>query len=176
MRRLLVVAVAAFLGVAAASAQNRGSPDGSVPATCEVTPVDEELSLPFIAPAAGVHPLWLVDASWVWSGAEAAVNLYWVVARNRPGDLLVTGRRLDGAGEARFKAGVYETTQRQLFIADAREHHMFPSGASAEVLEQYSFRAGSGLFPAPGCWELLANLGDTKRRFVIWLGRDPQNP
>ena len=176
MRRLLVVAVGALLGVAPTGAQNRGPPDGSVPATCEITPVDEELSFSFIAPAAGDQPLWLVDASWVWSGPEAAVNLYWVVVRNHRGALVVTGHRLDGAGEARFQAGVYEPIQRQLLIADAHEHHMFPGGASAEILEQYSFRAGYGLFPAPGCWELLANLGDTKRRFVIWLGRDPRNP
>ena len=140
----------------------------SSPAACAVTPTEDRLPS-IIAPMAGDYPLWLVDVSGPFRGPGMPYNLYWVVARDHPGDLVVTGHRLDGEETASFMAGVYEPLEEQLLIENAHDQGMVPGGASAEIIQQYAFRGGYGLFPAPGCWELVAKMGETERRFVIEL-------
>ena len=63
---------------------------------CAVTTVEDWLPS-IIAPMAGEYPLWLVATLGRWHGADGAHNLYWVVARDRPGDLLVVAKRLGGS-------------------------------------------------------------------------------
>ena len=57
----------------------------------------------------------------------------------------------------------------ELLIPNAHERRMIPGGATDEIDQKYAFRGGYAYFPAPGCWELVAKLGETSARFVVQL-------
>ncbi len=92
----------------------------------------------------------------------------WVVAKDTPGDLFVTGHRLDGPGTMRF-ARESAAPADSLVIPDARLGGVTPGGADAQTLAGYAFHSSTALVPTPGCWEYVAHLGAHEVRIVVWI-------
>ena len=135
---------------------------------CPVTPREERL--PVIAVMAGRHPVWMVDGSdGRWLGSSHSVKTVWVVARNHPGDLIVTGRRLDGKGQVQFQGHRGTPPGPELMIPKAHEALMLPGGASREIIDTYAFRPSYVVYPSPGCWEMTVRLGEADVQIIIEL-------
>ena len=144
-RQLVIVLVLGLLNSACGSAglDNKFS--------CPVTP---KLELtPVIALAAGAHPVSLVDGSnGRWPGPETPAKTVWIVARNTPGDLEVTARRLDGDGRVLFYVRGALAVEK-LSIPHADDPQMLPGGADQATLNRFSFRGSAIYYSNPGCWE-----------------------
>ncbi len=141
-----------------------GEPDMS----CSATPLEDRMP-DIIAPMAGDEPIWLVDGSFgEWVGPEVLVKSVWVLSRAVSGDLLVRGRRLDGAGSVQFQDGVNGERSEQLVLSDLGGlRSVTPGGATSAVMSQYRFVMMYLVYPSPGCWEIEIRLGDEERRIVV---------
>ncbi len=142
--------------------------------SCRATPKLELVSV--IAPAAGSYPVWVVDGSYGhWRGAEVRVKTAWILARDKPGDLMVVARKLDGEGQALFASRLSANLSARLFIADADRTQMIPGGIEPGILRQYSFRSSGVTYPSAGCWEFQIRYGNTESRIVLELTDRPFN-
>ena len=136
--------------------------------SCQATPRQEIVSA--IAPAAGAYPVWVVDGSFGrWRASDAVVKTAWILARNHPGDLTVTGKRVDGDGRALFELTQGADLSEQLFISEDDTHQMIPGGIEPDELRKYSFRGSGVVYPSAGCWELLVHYGNSESRIVLEL-------
>ncbi len=139
---------------------------------CPATPKLEIVSA--IAPAAGAYPVWVVDGSnGRWRRSGTAVKTVWILARDHPGDLTVSGRRLDGEGRALFALQHGADLSDQLVIANADTQQMMPGGIETDELRKYSFRNSGIVYPSAGCWELLVRYGESESRIVLELIDQP---
>ena len=159
-----------FLFALSLPVQTLNQENPAVPPTNLCSSTAREALFDFMGPVAGSKPVWLLDAS-AGQGFEpdSPINLYWVVARTHRGDLVVTGRRLDGPGIAKFHHRVGSPIRKKLIIPKAHKPAMFPGKASEEVLRAYAFHGSYGYFPSPGCWELVARFGSTQTKIVVNL-------
>ncbi len=140
--------------------------------SCPATPKLEVVAA--IAPAAGSYPVWVVDGSYGhWRGPEALVKTAWILARDNPGDLMVTARKLDGNGRALFQSNLTADLSDRLVIANADTQQMIPGGIKRDALRKYSFRPSGVLYPSAGCWEFLVHYGKFESRIVVELTEQP---
>ncbi len=139
--------------------------------SCAATPVLGDL--PFgVRATSGEFPVWMRDdGGGRWAGAEAKVSTLWIVRRSSPGDLVVTGRRLDGPERVRFQRELQHATD-SLVIGAAHRQGVNPRTVAARTMRQYSFHPSSIIYPAPGCWELTARL-DTSVVTMVLRQRAP---
>ena len=129
-----------------------------------------EARLVAIAPMAGTRPVWMVDGAYgVWQGSDKPVKTAWVASRSHQGDLLVTGRRLDGTGRALFKKGVNSPIMEEFIIPNAHKGGISPGGASSEITQEYAFHPSYVIYPSPGCWEFVAHIGNDEVKIIINL-------
>ena len=132
---------------------------------CPATPI-EELT-PVIAPAAGAHPVWMVDGSYGrWPGRELPVKTVWIIARNTSGDLEVTARQLDGDGTASFHVPGANPVEK-LSIPNADNLQMLPGGADQATIDKYSFRSSAIYYSNPGCWEFRISYDGARSSVVV---------
>ena len=104
---------------------------------CPATPKLEIVSA--IAPAAGAYPVWVVDGSGGrWRRSGTAVKTAWILARDHSGDLIVSGRRLDGEGRALFALQHGADLTDQLVIANADTQEMMPGGQIGSFLPLFT--------------------------------------
>ena len=140
--------------------------------SCPATPKLEIVSA--IAPAAGAYPVWVVDGSFGrWRRSDTAVKTAWILARDHPGDLTVSGRRMDGEGRALFALQHGADLSDQLIIINADTQEMMPGGIETDELRKYSFRSSGVVYPSAGCWELLVRYGESESRIVLELIDQP---
>lgn len=146
------------------------SPPSRLPASdtslsCKETPV-ENLLPSVIGPMAGSRPAWFVDDGdyLIWEHAEHPVKTLWVVSRTSA-PVRITGNRLDGHGTAKFRRGQDEPAA-EFVIADPRVASAIPLGASAEVMQAYSFIPSHVFYSSPGCWEFTVQVGSDEVRLV----------
>ena len=145
---------------------------GNAKSSCPATPKLEVVAA--IAPAAGSYPVWVVDGSYgYWRGPEAFIKTAWILARDNPGDLVVTARKLDGDGRALFRSSLTADLSDRLVISHADSQQMIPGGIEPDELRQYSFRSSAIMYPSAGCWELLVNYGKSESRIVVELTDQP---
>ena len=132
---------------------------------CPATPVQE--LTPVIAPAAGAHPVWMVDGSYgLWPGRELPVKTVWIIARDTSGDLEVTARQLDGDGTASFHVPGKRPIEK-LSIPNADHMQMLPGGADQATIDKYSFRSSAIYYSNPGCWEFRIGYNGTMSSVVV---------
>lgn len=132
-----------------------------LPFVCDATPAENRLSV--VGPMIGIDPVWMVDAG--WSPREPAKTI-WVLSRQATGSLHVTGHRLDGPGVLKFRFDFPGPITDALDVVDPWHRSMIPGGASREVMAAYAFVHGDVAYPAAGCWELTATVGNTTVRIV----------
>jgi hypothetical protein len=159
---IISIAFVSLLLSSAAPPQSRPpAPDATV--SCTPTPAENLLTV--VGPMAGSRPAWFVDGGEiVWTHAEHPVKTLWVVARTSE-TVRIKGRRLDGAGTARFRQG-QEEPQSVFVIADASAASAIPGGASADVMRTYSFLPSHVFYSSPGCWEFIVRVGSDEVRLV----------
>ena len=168
---IFIAALLLFSPVIVSQAAQIDSSNGSFDVTCSESPRENRLDV--VAPMAGTSPVWVVDGAYgKWQGPDKPVKTAWVVARNYPGDLVVTGRRLDGPGHALFKNGAQSPVLEELKIPNAHRAGVVPGGASSNVIREYAFHPSYLIYPSPGCWELVADLGDQKIKIIIRMTDD----
>lgn len=116
---------------------------------------------------AGKEPIWLLGAAQNGWSENQAVGATFVLSRRHDGDLTVIGRRRKSPSELSFvgENGV----SRVLQVSEPHRSSVTPPNASASVTNEYSFVPTRIVFPAPGCWEIDARLGDVTRRIVVWV-------
>jgi hypothetical protein len=95
----------------------------------------------------------------------------WVIAREAEGDLIVTGRRLDGPGNLTFSRAGSQRSGALVIASATRERGARPTGAPTEILQQYAFWPSAVFYPSMGCWELTARIGESEVRIVQDLAR-----
>ena len=166
--QILPVALVHFVLVFAGVQPPADSPSVTqAEARCPATALEDRLPT-IIAPMAGSEPIWLVDGSFNrWSGPEGLVKSVWVLSRGVEGDLVVSGRRLDGTGVMRFQAGLDAPLSVRAVIPDATRQSVIPGGATPEMMDAHAFRMMYLIYPSPGCWEVTVRLGDHERRIVV---------
>jgi hypothetical protein len=130
---------------------------------CVVTP--NTLVLPGVfGPVPGESPVWFERGSAeVWHRREPLKSVL-VLSREAAGALRLQGHRVDGSGELEFQRDTDGDVVRTLDIADPWHDSMRPGGAN--VTARYAFVATSVYYSSPGCWELVARLGDREVRIV----------
>lgn len=139
------------------------------PPACVATP-RHDLLPKVIAPAAGAGPIWLVNGGLsVWPGAGMPVKTVWILDRRVAGALRVTGRLRQGNQSLTFRDGMTGPITSSFVIEAPLAHSMTPGGASAEVMRKFAFVGSYMFYPSPGCWEVDAQLGDERQRFVVKL-------
>ena len=156
---------AVFLGLMALSISAFGQDLAARAAfECPVTPPVEVI--PSLGTMVGHYPVWMGDtARGRWHGRDELVKTIWIVARDHPGDLVITGRRLGGEEEVQF--GRHRMAfQFELRFPEVHRIQMVPGGASRETIDTYAFRGSYVLYPSPGCWEMIARLGPTTVKIV----------
>ena len=157
--------------ITVSQAMRISSSDGSIDGECSESLRENRLDV--MAPMAGKRPVWVVDGAYgKWQGPDKPVKTAWVVARNHPGDLIVTGRRLDGPGHALFKNGAHAPVLEELKIPNAHSVGVIPGGASSDVMREYAFHPSYLIYPSPGCWELVADMGGQKVKIIISMADD----
>ena len=136
-------------------------------AACPVSPVEDPLPA-IIGPITGQHPAWLIDgANRPWANPEERIKTLWVFSQKASGRLVITGRRLDGEGIARFQDdGVGGIPKDALDIDDWRRR-AWPGNATPEVRRDYAFVPNYVIFPSPGCWQFTVRLGAEDTRITI---------
>ena len=162
--------VLVFTGVQQPAVASSSAPAES---QCPATVLEDRLPT-IIAPMAGSEPIWLVDGSFNrWLGPDGLAKSVWVLSRGVEGDLVVSGRRLDGTGVMGFQAGVDGSPSARAVIPDATRQSVIPGGATPETMGDYAFRMMYLVYPSPGCWEVTVRLGDHERRIVVEQRRGP---
>jgi hypothetical protein len=112
----------------------------------------------------GSEPAWFVDGGGVWEHAAHPVKTLWVLSRTSE-PVRITGHRVDGPGEARFRRGQDEP-QEAFVTADPSAASVIPGGASADVMRTYSFLPSHVFYSSPGCWEFIVRIGSHEARLV----------
>lgn len=132
---------------------------------CKETPA-ENLLPSVVGPMAGARPAWFVDGGRqvIWERAEHPVKTLWVVSRTSA-PVRITGNRLDGPGTAKFRRGQDEPVA-EFVIADPGVASAIPHGASAEVMQAYSFIPSHVFYSSPGCWEFIVQIGSDEVRLI----------
>ena len=134
---------------------------------CPVTPREKRMYS--VTAMAGQYPVWMVDGSFGhWRERDTPMKTLWIIARDHSGDLVVTGRRLDGEGHTLFE-GMGTPVGPELIFRNLHEIKIIPGGASQETIDTYAFRTSYVFYPSPGCWEITARLGETTVRIVVEL-------
>ena len=130
---------------------------------CAVTP--NTLLLPNVfGSIPGESPVWFEKGSAeVWRRREPLKSVL-VLSREAAGSLRLQGHRVDGAGELEFQHDIGGDIVRTLHIADPWHASMRPGGPY--VTAKYAFVATYVYYSSPGCWELVARLGDREVRIV----------
>ena len=143
---------------------------GPAEARCPATPLEDRLPS-VIAPMAGRHPVWLVNASrHTWRGPDVRIKTAWVVARDALGDLVLRGRQRDGTGVLGFQRGEHAPLiYGELVLARSS----MPRAAATGAEQHYAFVVLSMVYPAPGCWELTARLGEAEVQIIVSLKAEP---
>ena len=113
-----------------------------------------------VAPAMGRYPVWAVTdvQERSWQGDQVQTKILWIVAKDHPGDLVVTGQVRGGVTRARF-SGRSDVADSVLRIIDATEGGVVPGDVSDSVTRRYAFHPSSALFVRRGCWKLHVSLG-----------------
>lgn len=140
-------------------------PASNTSLSCKETPV-ENLLPSVVGSMAGARPAWCVDGGdyLFWKHAEHPVKTLWVVSRTSA-PVRITGNRLDGPGTAKFRRGQDEPAA-EFVIANPRVASAIPLGASAEVMQAYSFISSHVFYSSPGCWEFTVQVGGDEVRLV----------
>lgn len=139
--------------------------------SADCTPTPRRDLLPnVIAPMAGEDPIWFIDTTGgVWQGFDLRVKSVWILSRRLSGPLEVTGRLRNGTNTLRFRRGIDELITDRLVITDPARESMIPGGASADVMNKYSFVSSYIHFPAAGCWEIQSRYGGATSTIVVLL-------
>jgi hypothetical protein len=136
-------------------------------ASCPESPMENPYP-GVLSPMIGHHPAWLVDGSnRRWSSAEERIKTLWVLSAKGRGALHITGRRLDGDGEAQFQNGMDATPQRTFDIGDRRRNTVTPGGATPEIMATYAFIPSYVIYPSRGCWQFIVRIGADDTRITI---------
>lgn len=171
LRRSIGLLALVIVVPAIAGAQEQADRGATVADSCAATPVLGDLPVGIRA-TSGEFPVWMRDnGGGRWAGGEAKVSTLWMVLRRLHGDLVVTGRRLDGPGHARFQREFQNATD-SLVIAAADRQGVNPGTVSPRTMRQFSFHPSYVIYPAPGCWELTARF-DTSVVTMVLLQRQP---
>ena len=156
-RRLLrctVVGSCIGIGASVASAQS---------AVCAQSPIEDRWP-EVIGPMLGQSPAWLVDGGATWVKDEPVKTL-WVIRRG-PGQVRITGHRIDRSGVAKFIREWDDPPSNELLVEDPNVRRIIPHGASPEVLREYLFFGSNVVYDSPGCWEFDVVVGDQTSRIV----------
>lgn len=132
------------------------------PGACESTPRERVLSV--VGPMSGSDPVWFVDGSVPWPGADDPVKTLWVFVQSNQ-RIEITGRLRNGSETARFLRGS-GAAGASLVIADPGRESVRPGGATAEVLRHYAFIPSLVFYPVAGCWEFTVVVGGESHRLV----------
>ena len=160
-RSILATAVAVSLSCASSPAARRE-------ATCEGSPVT--LRLESVAPAVGAEPIWVTDGG-CWCG-ERAVKSAWIVDRAHPGTLEVRGTGLEIGATVHFPS-VGDDHAASFVVEDAHVTGAAPGGIQPDEAARYAFHMGYVSYPQPGCYRLVASLGDRVVEIVVDQRRCP---
>ena len=173
MRPLLLSGMLGLLAVAVtAPLASREAPD---PGTgCASTPMEDRLPA-VIAPMAGKDPIWLVGGR-SGSRPDVPAKAVWVLSRKSTGNLRLEGRQLDGPGIVRFRTSVDGPIRDALLIPDPQAQSVVPGGATPEIMTAYAFVPTYLIYPSPGCWELVARLGEREVPIVVANKGKPFRP
>ena len=130
---------------------------------CEQSPIVDRWP-DVIAPMLGQSPAWLVDGRAMWAKDEPVKTL-WIILR-RPGQVRITGHRIDGPGVARFVRERGDPPSAELVVENPNIRRIIPHGASPEVLRQYLFLGSNVVYDSPGCWQFDVVVGDQMSRII----------
>jgi hypothetical protein len=130
------------------------------PPACAVSAVNSER--PDLGPTIGEAPLWMASR-WLpvipWQ--NDFIRSILVVERGNDSDLILTARRVDGAGSAQFLRPGGERATEQLRISSAGRTG---SPDASPTAERYADNPVFIVPPAPGCYEITARLGPAVTR------------
>ena len=143
----------------------------SIDTRCPATP--KTLRLPSIAPAIGSSPVWMTgDSLGCWCG-EHPYKAAWIVERGHSGSLIVRGQDLFGAGRVTFP-GQPDDRNSVFEVDDATSRSSaIPGSATKDELDRFAFHNGYVAYSHPGCYRLIATLGDQVVNMVVAQARCP---
>jgi hypothetical protein len=73
----------------------------------------------------------------------------------------------------RFRTSVEAPITDAVLIPDPQAQSVVPGGATPEIMTAYAFVPTYLIYPGPGCWELVAQLGKRKVRIVLAIKGKP---
>lgn len=171
MRPLRLTGMFGLLSVVAtAPLESRETADPR--AGCASTPLEDRLPA-VIAPMAGKDPIWLAGGR-SSSRPDVPTKAVWVLSRKSTGGFRLEGRQLEGPGIVRFRTSVEAPTTEAVLIPDPQAQSVVPGGATPEIMTAYAFVPTYLIYPGPGCWELVARLGEREVRIVIAIKGKPK--
>jgi hypothetical protein len=94
------------------------------------------------------------------------IRTIWLVQGGVEGDLVVSGRRLDADGIARFIRQGGEGVNEELRVGSAGSPRV---GRTPDETRPYGEHAVFLVLPGPGCWELTARIGDIRRTMRLYV-------
>lgn len=131
--------------------------------SCRVSPVGRER--PDLGPTVGEPPVWMASTVLpVIPWRNEFIRSVWIVDRSAEGDLMLTGRRVDGDGSVRFVRVGGERATEQLRIASAATAGAAPASSTAG---RYTDHQVYLVVPSPGCWEFTATVGDHQQTLTV---------
>ncbi len=122
---------------------------------------------PELGPTVGESPVWVTSAALpVVPWRNELIRTRWLIESGAPGDLIISGRRTDGDGTARFIRQGAEGVSEQLRVPSAGAPRSGRPGEEARPYVDYPVLL---VLPAPGCWELTARIGENSRTMRIFV-------
>lgn len=136
------------------------------PPSCAVSPVTRVRS--DLVPAIGEAPIWMSSPILpVLPWRNDLIRTIWLVQTGAPGDLIVSGQRLEGGEVARFIREGGEGISEELLLEAAGTPR---PGRRSDEVRPYRQHTVYLVLSGPGCWELAARLGPVQRtlRFYVY--------
>lgn len=127
--------------------------------------------IPAITPVIGQSPLWVTTGGGPigWEGPNNPAPVVWVRDRGVKGPAFLSGKASGGPAKARFATTLYGLPDER-FKLDLMG--VKPAAVKEADLARYSFHRTYVWFPAPGCYEVTARVG--QQQSVIYLRVDPR--
>ncbi|MPZ14090.1 MAG: hypothetical protein GEU73_06640 [Chloroflexi bacterium] len=135
------------------------------PASCPVSGVGSER--PDLGPSIGERPIWLAGTVLpVIPWRNEFLRAVFIVERGTEGELVVTGRRVDGDEVMRFIRPSAESVTDQLRVMAAG---LVGAPTESPLAAGYADHQVFLVVPSPGCWELSARVGEHTRTLTIHI-------
>ena len=118
--------------------------------------------------AVGKGPVWLGAESFPvkWKDAGTPVQLIWLSDATVRGPVLVSGKHRDSGAQVKFtKLGDIVGKREVKYRLDPIGYQ--PSHAKPADFKKFNFDRTFGWFPAPGCYEIIGQIGAQQSKMVV---------